>query len=192
MKRFCFWLFNGLLLGGLAFFSFYFFMNGDTFHGWLDLLYMVIVASNILLRRQHHVMEEQVRELRKENAELTKKNAELMEHLRQINDPFSYNKTIMIAHNVRMERIVTDYKYKNSFLQGYDEMETNRRKDVLEQKARGKLLDAIIDTELIQTRFEELDNEESICSVSLFVGVVGDKPIEEILNKESQKNRDIQ
>lgn len=192
MKRFCFWLFNGLLLGGLAFFSFYFFMKGDTFHGWLDLLYMVIVASNILLRRQHHVMEEQVRELRKENAELTKKNAELMEHLRQINDPFSYNKTIMIAHNVRMERIVTDYKYKNSFLQGYDEMETNRRKDVLEQKARGKLLEAIIDTELIQTRFEELDNEESICSVSLFVGVVGDKPIEEILNKESQKNRNIQ
>lgn len=192
MKRFCFWLFNGLLLGGLAFFSFYFFMNGDTFHGWLDLLYMVIVASNILLRRQHHVMEEQVRELRKENAELTKKNAELMEHLRQINDPFSYNKTIMIAHNVRMERIVTDYKYKNSFLQGYDEMETNRRKDVLEQKARGKLLEAIIDTELIQTRFEELDNEESICSVSLFVGVVGDKPIEEILNKESRQNRDIQ
>lgn len=192
MKRFCFWLFNGLLLGGLAFFSFYFFMKGDTFHGWLDLLYMVIVASNILLRRQHHVMEEQVRELRKENAELTKKNAELMEHLRQINDPFSYNKTIMIAHNVRMERIVTDYKYKNSFLQGYDEMETNRRKDVLEQKARGKLLEAIIDTELIQTRFEELDNEESICSVSLFVGVVGDKPIEEILNKESRQNRDIQ
>lgn len=185
MKRFCFWLFNGLLLGGLAFFSFYFFMKGDTFHGWLDLLYMVIVASNILLRRQHHVMEEQVRKLRKENAEL-------MEHLRQINDPFSYNKTIMIAHNVRMERIVTDYKYKNSFLQGYDEMETNRRKDVLEQEARGKLLKAIIDTELIQTRFEELDNEESICSVSLFVGVVGDKPIEEILNKESQKNRDIQ
>ena len=192
MKRFCFWLFNGLLLGGLAFFSFYFFMKGDTFHGWLDLLYMVIVASNILLRRQHHVMEEQVRELRKENAELTKKNAELMEHLRQVNDPFSYNKTIMIAHNVRMERIVTDYKYKNSFLQGYDEMETNRRKDVLEQKARGKLLEAIIDTELIQTRFEELDNEESICSVSLFVGVVGDKPIEEILNKESRQNRDIQ
>lgn len=192
MKRFCFWLFNGLLLGGLAFFSFYFFIKGDTFHGWLDLLYMVIVASNILLRRQHHVMEEQVRELRKENAELTKKNAELMEHLRQINDPFSYNKTIMIAHNVRMERIVTDYKYKNSFLQGYDEMETNRRKDVLEQKARGKLLEAIIDTELIQTRFEELDNEESICSVSLFVGVVGDKPIEEILNKESRQNRDIQ
>ena len=192
MKRFCFWLFNGLLLGGLAFFSFYFFMKGDTFHGWLDLLYMVVVASNILLRRQHHVMEEQVRELRKENAELTKKNAELMEHLRQINDPFSYNKTIMIAHNVRMERIVTDYKYKNSFLQGYDEMETNRRKDVLEQKARGKLLEAIIDTELIQTRFEELDNEESICSVSLFVGVVGDKPIEEILNKESRQNRDIQ
>lgn len=185
-------MFNGLLLGGLAFFSFYFFMKGDTFHGWLDLLYMVIVASNILLRRQHHVMEEQVRELRKENAELTKKNAELMEHLRQINDPFSYNKTIMIAHNVRMERIVTDYKYKNSFLQGYDEMETNRRKDVLEQKARGKLLEAIIDTELIQTRFEELDNEESICSVSLFVGVVGDKPIEEILNKESRQNRDIQ
>lgn len=111
MKRFCFWLFNGLLLSGLAFFSFYFFIKGDTFHGWFDLLYMVIVASNILLRRQHHVMEEQVRELRKENAELTKKNAELMEHLRQINDPFSYNKTIMIAHNVRMERIVTDYKY---------------------------------------------------------------------------------
>lgn len=192
MKRFCFWLFNGLLLSGLAFFSFYFFIKGDTFHGWLDLLYMVIVASNILLRRQHHVMEEQVRELRKENAELTKKNAELMEHLRQINDPFSYNKTIMIAHNVRMERIVTDYKYKNSFLQGYDEKETNRRKDVLEQKARGKLLEAIIDTELIQTRFEELDNEESICSVSLFVGVVGDKPIEEILNKESRQNRDIQ
>lgn len=192
MKRFCFWLFNGLLLGGLAFFSFYFFMKGNTFHGWLDLLYMVIVASSILLRRQHHVMEEQVRELRKENAELTKKNAELMEHLRQINDPFSYNKTIMIAHNVRMERIVTNYKYKNSFLQGYDEMETNRRKGVLEQKARGKLLEAIIDTELIQTRFEELDNEESICSVSLFVGVVGDKPIEEILNKESRQNRDIQ
>lgn len=192
MKRFCFWLFNGLLLGGLAFFSFYFFMKGDTFHGWLDLLYMVIVASNILLRRQHHVMEEQVRELRKENAELTKKNAELMEHLRQINDPFSYNKIIMIAHNVRMERIVTNYKYKNSFLQGYDEMETNRRKDVLEQEARSKLLEAIIDTELIQTRFEELDNEESICSVSLFVGVVGDKPIEEILNKESRQNRDIQ
>ena len=192
MKRFCFWLFNGLLLGGLAFFSFYFFIKGDTFHGWLDLLYMVIVASSILLRRQHHVMEEQVRELRKENAELTKKNAELMEHLRQINDPFSYNKTIMIAHNVRMERIVTNYKYKNSFLQGYDEMETNRRKGVLEQEARGKLLEAIIDTELIQTRFEELDNEESICSVSLFVGVVGDKPIEEILNKESRQNRDIQ
>lgn len=192
MKRFCFWLFNGLLLGGLAFFSFYFFMKGDTFHGWLDLLYMVIVASNILLRRQHHVMEEQVRELRKENAELTKKNAELMEHLRQINDPFSYNKIIMIAHNVRMERIVTNYKYKNSFLQGYDEMETNRRKGVLEQEARSKLLEAIIDTELIQTRFEELDNEESICSVSLFVGVVGDKPIEEILNKESRQNRDIQ
>lgn len=192
MKRFCFWLFNGLLLGGLAFFSFYFFMKGNTFHGWLDLLYMVIVASSILLRRQHHVMEEQVRELRKENAELTKKNAELMEHLRQINDPFSYNKTIMIAHNVRMERIVTNYKYKNSFLQGYDEMETNRRKGVLEQEARGKLLEAIIDTELIQTRFEELDNEESICSVSLFVGVVGDKPIEEILNKESRQNRDIQ
>ena len=60
MKRFCFWLFNGLLLGGLAFFSFYFFMKGNTFHGWLDLLYMVIVASSILLRRQHHVMEEQV------------------------------------------------------------------------------------------------------------------------------------
>ena len=192
MKRFCFWLFNGLLLGGLAFFSFYFFMKGNTFHGWLDLLYMVIVASSILLRRQHHVMEEQVRELRKENAELTKKNAELMEHLRQINDPFSYNKIIMIAHNVRMERIVTNYKYKNSFLQGYDEMETNRRKGVLEQEARGKLLEAIIDTELIQTRFEELDNEESICSVSLFVGVVGDKPIEEILNKESRQNRDIQ
>ena len=192
MKRFCFWLFNGLLLGGLAFFSFYFFMKGDTFHGWLDLLYMVIVASSILLRRQHHVMEEQVRELRKENAELTKKNAELMEHLRQINDPFSYNKIIMIAHNVRMERIVTNYKYKNSFLQGYDEMETNRRKGVLEQEARSKLLEAIIDTELIQTRFEELDNEESICSVSLFVGVVGDKPIEEILNKESRQNRDIQ
>ena len=185
-------MFNGLLLGGLAFFSFYFFMKGNTFHGWLDLLYMVIVASSILLRRQHHVMEEQVRELRKENAELTKKNAELMEHLRQINDPFSYNKTIMIAHNVRMERIVTNYKYKNSFLQGYDEMETNRRKGVLEQEARGKLLEAIIDTELIQTRFEELDNEESICSVSLFVGVVGDKPIEEILNKESRQNRDIQ
>jgi hypothetical protein len=192
MKRFCFLLFNGLLLCGLAFFSFYFFIKGDTFHGWLDLLYMVIVASNILLRRQHHVMEEQVRELRKENAELTKKNAELMEHLRQINDPFSYNKAIMIAHNVRMERIVTDYKYKNSFLQGYDEMETNRRKGVLEQKARGKLLEAIIDTELIQTRFEDLDNEESICFVSLFVGVVGDKPIEEILNKESRQNRDIQ
>ena len=137
-------------------------------------------------------MEEQVRELRKENAELTKKNAELMEHLRQINDPFSYNKIIMIAHNVRMERIVTNYKYKNSFLQGYDEMETNRRKGVLEQEARSKLLEAIIDTELIQTRFEELDNEESICSVSLFVGVVGDKPIEEILNKESRQNRDIQ
>jgi hypothetical protein len=40
--------------------------------------------------------------------------------------------------------------------------------------------------------YEELDNEESICSVSLFVGVVGDKPIEEILNKESRQNRDIQ
>ena len=192
MKRFCFWLFNGLLLGGLAFFSFYFFMKGNTFHGWLDLLYMVIVASNILLRRQHHIMEEQVRELRKENAELTKKNAELMEHLRQINDPFSYNKIIMIAHNVRMEHIVTDYKYKNSFLQGYDDMEKNRRKGYLEQEARRKLVESIIDTELIQTSFEVLDNEESICSVSLFVGVVGDKPIEEILNKESRQKRDIQ
>ena len=75
MKRFCFWLFNGLLLGGLAFFSFYFFIKGDTFHGWLDLLYMLVITSNILFRKQNEVMKEQMEVMREGSKVLVEQNA---------------------------------------------------------------------------------------------------------------------
>ena len=170
MKRFCFWLFNGLLLGGLAFFSFYFFIKGDTFHGWLDLLYMLVITSNILFRKQNEVMKEQMEVMREgskvlveQNAKLTEKNNDLLKHMRQIND-------------------------KASFLKGYNEMETNRRKYHLELEARQKLLETLEKTELIELRYDNLDDDTGTITAGIYVGVVGEKSIEEILDAAEDKD----
>lgn len=195
LKTICFWAFNGLLMCGLILFSFYFFMKGDTFHGVLDLLYMLVITSNILFRKQNEVMKEQMEVMREgskvlveQNAKLTEKNNDLLQHMRQINDPFSYDKVLMVAHNVRMERIEHTYRYKASFLKGYNEMETNRRKYHLELEARQKLLETLEKTELIELRYDNLDDDTGTITAGIYVGVVGEKSIEEILDAAEDKD----
>ena len=44
------WAINILLFGGLAFFIVAFFLRGDLFHAIIDLLYLLIIVSNVVFR----------------------------------------------------------------------------------------------------------------------------------------------
>ena len=53
-------------------------------------------------------------------------------------------------------------------------------------EARQKLLETLEKTELIELRYDNLDGDTGTITAGIYVGVVGEKSIEEILNKESQ------
>lgn len=189
--KFFHWLINGILIGGLLAFSVMFFKQGDTFHGVLDLLYMLIIVANLFYRQQYEKMKrehltamEASIELIKQNANLTKKNETLKKHLAQLNDPFSQDTIHVLQNNIRLEKIENTFKYEDSFLQGYDELERSRRKNYLEMQVKSNLLESIRDTELIEIQYKpsEMDNVHSCLTASMYVGVKGDKPIDEIIN----------
>ncbi len=189
--KFFHWLINGILIGGLLAFSIRFFMIGDTFHGVLDLLYMLIIVANLFYRQQYEKMKHEHQtamvasiELIKQNANLTKKNETLKKHLEQINDPFRQDTINILQENIRLEKIENTFKYEDSFLMGYDELETSRRKHYLEMTVKSVLLESIRDTELIEIQYKpsEIDGVHSCLTASMYVGVKGDKPIDEIIN----------
>lgn len=182
------WLINGLLIGGLLAFIIRFFMMGDTFHGVLDLLYMLIIVANLFYRQQYEKMKREHQTATEASIELIKQNANLTKKLQAINDPFKPSPSInSIVCNVQVVRHAV--RYETNFLSGYDELERNRRLYSLEVEARHGLMGDIIDTDLITIRHEDGDIVESVkfCVAEIYVGVKGGKDINEVINSSGCK-----
>ena len=177
------WSINGLLIGGLLAFSIMFFKQGDTFHGVLDLLYMLIIVANLFYHQQYEKMKRDHQTAMEASIELIKQNAKLTRKLTEMQDPFRNNPMIQInGQHVRMEILRSTMKREKSFLTGFDEMERNRRLHYMETVAKQELMESIRDTELVEIHHDFEDVHQDTVTAEIIVGVKGDKPIDEIIN----------
>ena len=176
------WAINILLFGGLAFFTVAFFLRGDLFHAIIDLLYLLIIVSNVVFRHLYNKMKRENESLLEGGKVLVEQNAKLTERLNKMQDPFRNNAEIQInGQHVRMETIRSTMRRDKSFLMGFDEMERNRRLHYMETVAKQDLMESIFDTELVEIRQNFDAIHEDTVTAEIIVGVKSDKPIDEII-----------
>ena len=100
------WAINILLFGGLAFFTVAFFLRGDLSHAIIDLLYLLIIVSNVVFRHLYNKMKRENESLLEGGKVLVEQNAKLTERLNKMQDPFRNDAEIQInGQHVRMETI---------------------------------------------------------------------------------------
>ena len=176
------WAINILLFGGLAFFTVAFFLRGDLFHAIIDLLYLLIIVSNVVFRHLYNKMKRENESLLEGGKVLVEQNAKLTERLNKMQDPFRNDAEIQInGQHVRMETIRSTMRKDKSFLMGFDEMERNRRLHYMETVAKQDLMESIFDTELVEIRQNFDAIHEDTVTAEIIVGVKSDKPIDEII-----------
>jgi len=176
------WAINILLFGGLVFFAVAFFLRGDMFHAIIDLLYLLIIVSNVVFRHLYNKMKRENESLLEGGKVLVEQNAKLTEQLADINDPFRDNRELKIrTASVRMETITGFIKYERDFVIECSNDERSRRYKDLEHTAKYNLLMDIIDTEIISTKHITDDEGKRRCIAEIIVGVKSDKPIDEII-----------
>ena len=176
------WAINILLFGGLAFFTVAFFLRGNFFHAIIDLLYLLIIVSNVVFRHLYNKMKRENESLLEGGKVLVEQNAKLTERLNKMQDPFRNDVEIQInGQHVRMETIRSTMKREKSFLTGFDEMERNRRLHYMETVAKQDLMESIFDTELVEIRQNFDAIHEDTVTAEIIVGVKSDKPIDEII-----------
>ena len=176
------WAINILLFGGLAFFTVAFFLRGDLFHAIIDLLYLLIIVSNVVFHHLYNKMKRENESLLEGGKVLVEQNTKLTERLNKMQDPFRYDAEIQInGQHVRMETIRSTMRRDKSFLMGFDEMERNRRLHYMETVAKQDLMESIFDTELVEIRQNFDAIHEDTVTAEIIVGVKSDKPIDEII-----------
>ena len=177
-----FYTLNTFFIGGLLAFAIIFWMMGDKFHAIIDLLYLLIIVSNVIFRHLYNKMKRENESLLEGGKVLVEQNAKLTERLNKMQDPFRNDAEIQVnGQHVRMETIRSTMRRDKSFLMGFDEMERNRRLHYMETVAKQDLMESIFDTELVEIRQNFDAIHEDTVTAEIIVGVKSDKPIDEII-----------
>lgn len=166
------WTINSLLIGGLLAFSISYFMTGDTKHGVVNLLFMSIIVTNLIYYHNYKKMKAKYNTAMEASTELIKQNATLTAKVKAINNPFKQTPGLTsITQNVQVVRHAV--KYETNFLNGYNELETNRRKHNIEHEARYGLMGELIDSELITIRHDDgnIGEGTKFCVAEIQVGI---------------------
>lgn len=177
------WAFNGILLLGLLILSVLFFIKGDYFHGILDMLYLLIIGSNIGFRILYNNMKQKYKDMEEGSQVLIEQNAKLTEKLRSINDPFRDNRELNISMNhLRMETLSCAVEYNPEDVINCTNNERQARYIEINNTAKRKLMSDIINTALINIRHETHEDGKRYCIAEIYVGVKGDQDISTFTN----------